>query len=39
MKFKEFNNIIKDSVLCKFEKRDFNNNYPIIKNLECPNRL
>ena len=33
MKFKEFNAIIKNSIFCKFEKRDFNNNCPICKKL------
>jgi len=31
MKFKEFNNIIKNSIFCQFEKRDFSNNCPICK--------
>jgi len=31
MKFKEFNRIIKNSIFCKFEKRDFSNNCPICK--------
>lgn len=31
MKFKDFNNIIKNSTFCKFEKRDFSNNCPICK--------
>ncbi len=33
MRFKEFDNIIKSSAFCKFEKREFNNG-PICKNLE-----
>jgi len=35
MKFKEFNTIIKNSIFCKFEKRDFSNNCPICKKLGC----
>jgi len=31
MKFKEFNDIIRSSTFCKFEKRDFSNNCPICK--------
>ncbi|MBI2630050.1 hypothetical protein HYW76_03035 [Candidatus Pacearchaeota archaeon] len=31
MKFKEFNNIIKNSTFCRFEKRDFSNNCHICK--------
>ena len=33
MKFKEFNEIIKSSTFCKFDKRDFSNNCPIYKKL------
>lgn len=33
MEFKEFNEIIKNSTFCKFEKRKFNNNCPICKIL------
>jgi hypothetical protein len=33
MKFKEFNEIIKNTTFCKFEQRDFNNNCPICKKL------
>ena len=33
MKFKDFNNIIQNSIFCKFEKRDFSNNCPICKKL------
>ena len=31
MKFKDFNDIIKNSTFCKFETRDFSNNCPICK--------
>ena len=31
MKFREFNEIIKNSTFCKFEKRDFSNNCLICK--------
>ena len=33
MKFKEFNEIIKNSTFCNFEKRDFSNNCLICKKL------
>ncbi len=33
MKFKEFNEIIKNSTFCIFEKRDFSNNCHICKRL------
>ena len=33
MKFKEFNEIIKNSTFCKFEKREFKNNCVICKKL------
>ena len=39
MRFKEFNNIIKKSAFCKFEKRDFSNNCPICKKLGVQNYL
>lgn len=38
MKFKDFNNIIKNSIFCKFEKRDFSNNCPICKKFGIPNK-
>lgn len=31
MKFKDFNNIVKNSEFCRFEKRDFSNNCLICK--------
>ena len=31
MEFREFNEIIKNSTFCKFEKRDFSNDCPICK--------
>ncbi len=33
MRFKDFNDIIKNTTFCKFEKRDFENNCPICKKL------
>jgi len=33
MRFREFNNIIKCSNFCKFEKRDFSNNCPTCNKL------
>jgi len=39
MKFKDFNNIIKNSEFCKFEKRDFSNDCPICKKLGIKNNL
>jgi hypothetical protein len=33
MKFKEFNEIIKNTTFCKFDKRDFSNSCPICKKL------
>ena len=33
MEFREFNEIIKHSTFCKFEKRNFNNNCTICKKL------
>lgn len=36
MKFKEFNNIIKNSTFCKFEKRNFNNDCSICKKFGIP---
>lgn len=33
MKFKEFNETIKNSTFCKFEMRDFSNNCSICKKL------
>ena len=39
MKFKDFNNIIKNSEFCRFEKRDFSNNYPICKKFGITNHL
>ncbi|MBS3078845.1 hypothetical protein J4218_01875 [Candidatus Pacearchaeota archaeon] len=39
MRFKDFNIIIKNSVFCKFEKRDFSNNCPICKKFGVPNHF
>lgn len=39
MKFRNFNNITKNSTFCKFEKRDFSNNCPICKKFEILNRF
>ena len=36
MTFKEFNSIIRNSLFCKFEKRDFSNNCPICRKLGVP---
>jgi hypothetical protein len=33
MKFREFNDIIKNTEFCKFEKRDFSSDCPICKKL------
>ena len=33
MTFNEFNDIIKNTIFCKFERRDFSNNCPICKKL------
>ena len=38
MKFKEFNDIIKSTTFCKFDKRDFSNNCPICKKLGISRR-
>lgn len=38
IKFKEFNNIIKNSTFCKFEKREFNNDCPICKKFGMSNK-
>jgi len=38
MKFKEFNDIIKNSTFCTFEKREFNNNCPICKKWGIPQK-
>jgi hypothetical protein len=40
MKFKEFNNIIKNSMFCKFEKRDLGNyDCPICRRFGCRGRI
>ena len=38
MKFKEFNEIIKNTTFCKFDKRDFSNSCPICKKLGISRR-
>jgi hypothetical protein len=37
MKFKHFKDIIKNSLFCKFEKRNFNNNCPICRRFGISN--
>lgn len=37
MKFKEFNEIVKNSTFCKFEKREFHS-CPICKKLRIPQK-
>jgi hypothetical protein len=39
MTFRDFNNIIKNTTFCKFEKRDFSNNCPICKKLGITNNF
>src|SRR3989344_8804227 len=38
MKFKEFNEIIKNATFCKFDKRNFSNSCPICKKLGISRR-
>ena len=38
MKFKEFNEIIKNTTFCKFDKRDFSSSCPICKKLGISRR-
>ncbi|MBS3092022.1 hypothetical protein J4466_01240 [Candidatus Pacearchaeota archaeon] len=38
MKFKEFNEIIKNTTFCKFDKRNFSNSCPICKKLGISRR-
>ncbi len=33
MKFRDFDNIVKNSTFCKFEKREFDHSCPICKQL------
>ncbi len=39
MKFKDFNEIIKNSTFCNFEKRDFRTDCPICKKFGIKTRL
>jgi len=38
MEFKKFNEIIKNTTFCKFDKRDFSNSCPICKKLGISRR-
>ena len=38
MKFKDFNELIKNTTFCKFDKRDFSNNCPICRKLGISRR-
>ena len=39
MTFKKFNSIIKNSMFCKFEMRNFSNNCPLCKKLGISNNF
>jgi len=39
MKFREFNNLIKSTLFCEFEKRDLKDNCLICKRLGCKRRI
>jgi len=39
MKFKDFNNIIKNTEFCRFDKRDFSNNCSICKALRISRKF